>query len=63
MKKRYKIVLNVEIEDPDEPYPAGGDYARLTRLQGTVHALTTYYGGRIAKLTLDKIVEKGEVKE
>lgn len=63
MKKRYKIVLNVEIEDPDEPYPAGGDYMHLSRLQGVVHELTNYYGGRIARLTLDKVIEKGEVKE
>ena len=33
MRKRYKIVLNIELTDPDTPYPAGGDYTHLTRIQ------------------------------
>jgi hypothetical protein len=33
MRKRYKIVLNLELDDPDESYPAGGDYTHLSRLQ------------------------------
>jgi Zn finger protein HypA/HybF involved in hydrogenase expression len=67
MRKRYKIVLNLELDDPDESYPAGGSYTHLSRLKGAIlDLLTTLWGiGRMntTVITLDKIVEKGEVLE
>jgi len=64
MKKRFKIILNVEVDDPDAPYPAGGSYTHLTRLQGLMLEITSYYGRYIgARVTLDKVIDKGEVNE
>jgi len=68
VRKRYKIVLNLEIEDPDEPFPGGNDFKYLSRLQGVVHVILVMshsYWGNLVKytVTLDKIVDKGEVKD
>ena len=41
MRKRYKVVLNVEITDPDKPFPAGGDYTHVNRIEGVVMRLTS----------------------
>ncbi len=64
MRKRYKIVLNMEIDDPDAPHGGSGDYTHLTRLQGLLHtlswALTTHPG---ARLTIDKVIDKGEIEQ
>ena len=62
MRKRYKIVLNVEIADPDKPFPAGGDYTHLNRIEGIVHAIARTWTGFDVKITLDKIIDKGEIK-
>lgn len=64
MRKRYKIVLNVEIADPDKPFPAGGDYTHLNRLDGVVKRLTSdlaWMGAGEVKISLDKVIDKGEV--
>ena len=64
MRKRYKVVLNVEIEDPEKPFPAGGDFMHKNRIDGLVHLLVSsanwpeVYG----TVTLDKIIDKGEVQ-
>lgn len=64
MRKRYKIVLNVEIEDPDEPHGASGDYTGLSRLQGYLHTLAWAIRGYTwCQATIDKVIEKGEVRE
>lgn len=62
MRKRYKIVLNLEIDDPDAPFPAGGDYTHLNRLQGLIHGLM-YTVGVSYTVTLDKVIDKGEVRQ
>lgn len=61
MKRRYKIVLNVEITDPDKPFPAGGDYTHLNRIEGLVHTIATWYPGLDAKITIDKVIDKGVI--
>jgi len=62
VKKRYKIVLNVEMTDPDGPYPAGGDYTHMTRKEGFIHALLSSYHGMLetseVQMTLDKVIDK-----
>lgn len=66
MRKRYKIILNVEITDPDKPYPAGGSYTHLTFLQGVVQNMAwhgAYYGYENVKVSLDKAIDKGEITE
>jgi len=66
MKKRYKIVLNVEITDPDKPFPAGGDYTHLSRIDGVVKRLTSdlaWIGADAVKISLDKVIDKGEIRE
>ena len=63
MRKRYKIVLNVEIDEPDDPAPAGGDYTHLSRLQGILHGLSWCIRYDPAfRLTIDKVIDKGEIK-
>ena len=63
MRKRYKIVLNVEIDEPDRPHGAGGDYTHLTRLQGLLHNLSWMLVSLPdARLTVDKIIDKGEIE-
>ena len=61
MKKRYKVILNVEITDPDKPFPAGGDYTHLSRIEGLVHSIASYWPGLDATITLDKVIDKGEI--
>lgn len=61
MKKRYKIILNVEITDPEKPFPAGGDYTHLSRIGGLIHSITSTWPGLNVKITLDKVIDKGEV--
>jgi hypothetical protein len=62
MKKRYKVVLNVEIADPDKPFPAGGDYTHLSRIDGVVRLLTSSVGYlREVSVSLDKVVDKGVI--
>ena len=63
MKKRYKIVLNVEITDPDEPFPAAGDYTHLSRIEGIVHSIASYWPSLDVRITLDKVIDKGVIKE
>jgi hypothetical protein len=66
MRKRYKIVLNLELDDPDESYPAGGSYTHLSRLKGAILQLLDRFDwvGHIkARVTLDKVIDKGEVIE
>ncbi|HEY1353086.1 MAG TPA: hypothetical protein VGF67_26020 [Ktedonobacteraceae bacterium] len=41
MRKRYKVVLNVEVTDLDKPFPAGGDYTHLNRIDGVLKLPTT----------------------
>ena len=64
MKKRYKVVLNVEIEDPEKPYPAGGDYTHKNRLDGLILRLLAdvHWPSYGETVTLDKIIDKGEVQ-
>ena len=65
MKKRYKIILNVEITDPDKPFPAGGDYTHLSRIDGVVMRLTSdlsWLRPDEVKISLDKVIDKGEIK-
>ncbi len=63
MRKRYKVVLNVEVDDPDAPYPAGGSYTHLNRIHGIVLQITSnYWKADMATVTLDKIIDKGEIE-
>ena len=64
MKKRYKIVLNVELTDPDAPFPAGGDYTHRSRIDGIVHSIVNaaYWRGVEAVVSLDKVIDKGEIQ-
>ncbi len=61
MKKRYKVVLNVEVADPDKPFPAGGDYTHLNRIEGIVHSIASMWTGLDVKITLDKVIDKGVI--
>jgi hypothetical protein len=65
MKRRYKIVLNVEVEDPDKTFPAGGDYTHLDRINGIAHSLVSSHSwyGFTTTISLDKIIDKGEIEE
>ncbi len=66
MRKRYKVILNVEITDPDTPYPAGGDYTHLTRLEGIVRNLLRHnpqLESDVVTVSLDKVIDKGEITE
>lgn len=64
IRKRYKIVLNVEIDDPDKPHGGGGDYTNLNRLQGYLHYLGWDIRGHTwVHATIDKVVDKGEIKQ
>jgi hypothetical protein len=67
MRKRYKIVLNLELDDPDSPFPAGGDYTHLSRLRGVVHQIMSSmippWRSVPYTVTLDKVVDKGEITE
>lgn len=61
-KKQYKLILNVEVTNPDKPI-AGGDYAHLNCIQG-VARLVSHSAGWLepdVKVTLDKVVDKGEL--
>lgn len=62
MRKRYKIVLNLEIDNPDDPFPAGGDYTHLDRIQGMVKKIIAHIWTPGATLTLDKVIDNGEVR-
>lgn len=67
MRKRYKVVLNLEIDDPDAHYPAGGSYTHDTMLQGEIrYILGSFWGigrGRTTTtVTLDKVIDKGEIR-
>jgi hypothetical protein len=65
VKKRYKIILNVDVNDPEKPFPAGGNYSNLNRIEGVTHLLlssTTWPGSSIVVVTLDKVIDKGEVQ-
>lgn len=62
MRKRYKIVLNVEIADPDKPFPAGGAYTHLNRIDGAVKYITSaFWLGSDSTVTLDKVIDKGVI--
>ena len=64
MKKRYKIVLNIEIDDPDDYFVGGGDYANLTRKESIIKSfaqrMNFLYPYRYT-VTLDKVIDKGEI--
>ncbi len=64
MRKRYKVVLNVEITDPDKPFPAGGDYTHLNRIDGVVKLLTgsVTWPGLDVTVSPDKVIEKGSLQ-
>lgn len=62
MKKRYKIVLNAVIANPDKPFPAGGAYTHLNRIDGAVKYITSaFWLGSDSTVTLDKIIDKGVI--
>lgn len=63
MRKRYKIIFNVEIDDPENRYPAGGDYTHLNRINGLVRRLLhcEYHPDWNLSVALDKIIDKGEI--
>ncbi len=68
MRKRFKIVLNLDIENPDDLFPAGGSYTHMTTLQAIVYTITTYsqfHWNNVVRysVTLDKVIDKGEIKE
>jgi hypothetical protein len=67
MRKRFKIVLNLDIENPDDPFPAAGDYTNMTRFQGIVYTITAYsqfhWKDHVRySVTLDKVIDKGEIE-
>lgn len=55
--RTFKVVLNVEVKQPDTPYPAGGDYTQRKLIDGIVHSLVHMWLPD-ARVTLDKVVEK-----
>jgi hypothetical protein len=65
MKRRYKVVLNVDVTDPEQPFPAGGSYTHLNRIDGVVRLLLSSTGGwpgtDIVTVSLDKVIDKGEI--
>lgn len=61
MKKRYKVVLNVEVPEPEQPFPGGGDYTYLNRLTGVIQMIVNQWPGVEARVTVDKVIPKGEV--
>jgi hypothetical protein len=62
VRKRYKVIFNVEVDDPEQRFPAGGDYTHLNLIEGIVRRLRyDFYLLDIATITLDKIVDKGVV--
>lgn len=64
MKKRYKVVLNVEITDPEKPYPAGGSYTHLNRIEGVVKSLTFWVAlPPEVIVSVDKVIDKGEIEQ
>lgn len=64
MKRRYKVIFNVEVDDPEKPFPAGGDYTHLNRIEGIVRRLRyDFFMPDIATITLDKVIDKGIVME
>lgn len=65
MRKRYKLVFNIDITDPEQPFPAGGDYTHLNRIQGVVKRLiaeVTWPRDGVV-VSLDKLIDKGELPE
>jgi hypothetical protein len=54
VKKRYKVVLNIEITDPEKPFPAD-------RIHGIVEWIVIGIWMRDVMVTLDKIIEKGVI--
>ncbi len=65
MRKRFKIVLNLDIENPDDPFPAGGYYKHMNKLEGLIagilSAVQSFWGLKYT-VTLDKIIDKGEIE-
>jgi len=62
VKKRYKVVLNVEVIDPDKPFPAGGDYTHLSRIDGVVMLITSSVTWLDeVRVSLDKVIDKGVI--
>lgn len=63
VKKRYKIILNVELTEPDKPFPAGGDYTHLNRIDGMVQSIISYAVWPVlgATVSLDKVIDKGVI--
>lgn len=64
MRKRFKVVLNVDITNPDTIHPAGGDYTRRTFLEGVLHTIlwaNRFFEPHEVKITLDKVIDKGEI--
>lgn len=63
VRKHYKVVLNIEITDPEQPYPAGGDYAYLSLIKGVTRNIlwaNRFHDANIVNVSLDKILDKGE---
>lgn len=58
MRKTFKFVFHAEIEEPEKPYPGGGDYTHLNRIEGLLHSMVSVYIPFDARVTLDKVVEK-----
>lgn len=65
MRKRYKVVVNIEVDDPELPFPAGGDYTHRNRIEGLVSLILrdVNWPGLKASITVDKVIDKGEIKK
>jgi Na+-transporting NADH:ubiquinone oxidoreductase subunit NqrA len=66
MRHRFKAIVNIEIEDPEAPFPAGCDYTHLSRIEGVVKNLVTsmnYWPAVAVRITLDKLIDKGKIPE
>jgi len=67
LKRRYKVIFNVEVTDPEQPFPAGGSYTHENRIEGITKRLAheiwcRWPGLDFPRVTLDKIIDKGKVK-
>ena len=64
MRKRYKVVMNMDVDDPELPFPAGGSYAHCNRIEGLVKLIlrNVDWPGLKATITVDKVIDKGVIE-
>lgn len=65
MKKRYTVVLNVEVNEPEKQTGYGGAYTHLNHLQGLLLGLLHHFQDGLfsARVTLDKVIDRGSASQ